>query len=171
MIDEQGWILRNCIIWHKPNAMPSSVKDRLSNTYEFIFHFVKSPDYYYDLDAIREPPKEENIACSQRGFTEEGNKEPYKINNPNRNRFNLISQRVQSNIQHFRQKGSGGHYDYGGLDSKEGSHSHPKGKNPGDTIRIHSLRRKSWMAEPGHKFTIKRYGLMNKEKSKEIFGK
>jgi DNA modification methylase len=56
LIDD-GWILRNDIIWRKPNAMPSSVKDRLTQTYEHIFHFVKNRRYYYDLDAIREPHK------------------------------------------------------------------------------------------------------------------
>lgn len=55
-LQEDGWILRNDIIWHKPNCMPSSVKDRLTNSYEHIFHFVKSRKYYYDLDAIREKP-------------------------------------------------------------------------------------------------------------------
>lgn len=55
MMDKDGWILRNSIIWNKPNHMPSSVKDRLGNGYEFIFHFVKSQKYYYNLDAIREP--------------------------------------------------------------------------------------------------------------------
>ncbi|MCR6691595.1 MAG: DNA methyltransferase [archaeon YNP-LCB-003-016] len=54
LIDD-GWILRNAIIWHKPNAMPCSVKDRLAQTYEYIFHFVKSRKYYYNLDNIREP--------------------------------------------------------------------------------------------------------------------
>lgn len=54
LIDD-GWTLRNDIIWHKPNNMPSSVKDRLTQTYEHIFHLVKSRKYYYDLDAIREP--------------------------------------------------------------------------------------------------------------------
>ena len=53
-MQEAGWILRNDIIWHKPNPMPSSVKDRLNTTYEHIFHFVQSKKYYYDLDAIRE---------------------------------------------------------------------------------------------------------------------
>jgi len=54
LIDD-GWILRNDIIWRKPNAMPSSVKDRLTTTYEHIFHFVKQRKYFYDLDAIRKP--------------------------------------------------------------------------------------------------------------------
>ncbi len=59
---KRGWILRNDIIWHKPNFQPSPVKDRLANTYEHIFHFVKNPKgYYYDLDSIREPHKIEKL--------------------------------------------------------------------------------------------------------------
>jgi len=58
---EDSWILRNEIIWHKPNAMPSSVKDRLTVTHEKIFHFVKQRKYYYNLDAIREPHKSSTI--------------------------------------------------------------------------------------------------------------
>lgn len=54
MIDN-GWILRNKIIWYKPNHQPSPVKDRLTNTYEEIFHFTKQRKYYYDLDSIRVP--------------------------------------------------------------------------------------------------------------------
>jgi DNA modification methylase len=56
-LQENGWILRNDIIWNKPNPMPSSVKDRLNTTYEHVFHFVKSRKYYYDLHAIREKNK------------------------------------------------------------------------------------------------------------------
>ncbi|MDA2912526.1 site-specific DNA-methyltransferase [Acidobacteriia bacterium AH_259_A11_L15] len=56
-LQENGWILRNDIIWYKPNGLPSSVKDRLANKYEHVFHFVKSRTYYYDLDAIRVPHK------------------------------------------------------------------------------------------------------------------
>lgn len=61
LIDEQGWILRNAGIWNKPNSMPSSTKDRLSNSYEFLFHFVKNikPQYYWNektgLMADRKP--------------------------------------------------------------------------------------------------------------------
>ena len=54
MIDD-GWILRNKIIWNKRNHMPSSVKDRLTNGYEIIYHFVKNRKYFYNLDAIRIP--------------------------------------------------------------------------------------------------------------------
>lgn len=45
----RGWRLRNKIIWHKPNAIPESVKDRFTNDYEEIFFFVKRRYYYFDL--------------------------------------------------------------------------------------------------------------------------
>lgn len=51
----RGWILRNKIIWHKKNAMPSSVTDRLSNKYEMVYFFTKDKKYYFDLDSIRIP--------------------------------------------------------------------------------------------------------------------
>lgn len=47
MIDN-GWICRNDIIWHKPNAMPESVKDRFTADYERIFFFVKNKKYYFE---------------------------------------------------------------------------------------------------------------------------
>lgn len=56
-LQNDGWTLRNDIIWYKPNGLPNSVKDRLTNKYEHVFHFVKSRRYYYDLDAIRVPHK------------------------------------------------------------------------------------------------------------------
>lgn len=52
---DAGWILRSDIIWQKPNAMPSSVKTRPTVDHEYVFFFTKSPDYYYNADAIREP--------------------------------------------------------------------------------------------------------------------
>jgi DNA modification methylase len=54
-LQRDGWILRNAIVWHKPNAMPESVRDRLSTRYEMIFLLVKQQRYFFDLDAIREP--------------------------------------------------------------------------------------------------------------------
>lgn len=53
----RGWILRNHIVWHKPNHMPSSIKDRLTCSWEHLFFFTKSQSYYFDLDSIRAPPK------------------------------------------------------------------------------------------------------------------
>lgn len=54
-LQDDGWILRNAIVWHKPNAMPESVTDRLSTRHELLFLFSKSRRYWFDLDAIREP--------------------------------------------------------------------------------------------------------------------
>lgn len=66
MIDA-GWILRNKIIWHKPNHMPESVTDRLTKLYEVVYHFVKSQKYFYDLDAIREPHKANSVERWKKG--------------------------------------------------------------------------------------------------------
>jgi len=52
-LQDDGWILRNDIIWAKPNAMPESVTDRLSTKHEHLFLFAKSPRYWFDLNPIR----------------------------------------------------------------------------------------------------------------------
>src|SRR5580693_6336903 len=56
-LQSDGWILRNAIIWHKPNAMPESVRDRLNCRHELVFLLAKSPTYWFDLDPIRVPHK------------------------------------------------------------------------------------------------------------------
>ena len=53
-----GWYLRQDIIWHKPNPMPESVKDRCTKAHEYIFLLSKSKKYYYDNEAIKEPAKD-----------------------------------------------------------------------------------------------------------------
>ena len=53
-LQDDGWILRNDIIWAKPNGMPESIIDRLSTKHEHLFMFSKSPRYWFDLDPIRE---------------------------------------------------------------------------------------------------------------------
>lgn len=53
-LQADGWYLRQDIIWHKPNPMPESVKDRCTKSHEYIFLLSKSPKYYFDSDAIRE---------------------------------------------------------------------------------------------------------------------
>jgi site-specific DNA-methyltransferase (cytosine-N4-specific) len=54
---ERGWLVRNDIIWAKPNGMPESVKDRFYKRHEHIFLLTKSENYYFDLDAVRDPHK------------------------------------------------------------------------------------------------------------------
>lgn len=50
-----GWRLRQDVIWHKPNPMPSSVRDRCTTAHEYLFMLAKSPRYFFDATAIREP--------------------------------------------------------------------------------------------------------------------
>lgn len=57
-LQANGWYLRQDIIWHKPNPMPESVKDRCTKSHEYIFLLSKSARYYFDQDAIREPASE-----------------------------------------------------------------------------------------------------------------
>jgi DNA modification methylase len=54
-LQADGWYLRQDIIWHKPNPMPESVKDRCTKAHEYIFLLSKSPKYYFDNEAIMEP--------------------------------------------------------------------------------------------------------------------
>ena len=53
-----GWYLRQDIIWHKPNPMPESVKDRCTKAHEYIFLLSKNKNYYYNNEAIKEPAKD-----------------------------------------------------------------------------------------------------------------
>lgn len=68
-LQADGWWLRQDIIWHKPNPMPESVRDRCTKAHEYVFLLTKSERYYYDADAVSEA-----VACV-RG---PGNKRPLK---------------------------------------------------------------------------------------------
>jgi len=76
-MQEHGWILRNDLIWHKPNAVPRPEGDRLRSTHEHFFHFVKKPKsgraaYYYDI-ANAEPRSADvvvvNVAPGEAGHS------------------------------------------------------------------------------------------------------
>ncbi|WP_461368895.1 DNA-methyltransferase [Candidatus Darwinibacter acetoxidans] len=56
-LQADGWYLRSDIIWHKPNPMPESVRDRPTKSHEHVFLLSKRPRYFYDADAIREKAK------------------------------------------------------------------------------------------------------------------
>ena len=108
----RGWILRNRVTWAKPNPMPQSVKDRLNDTTEAVFHFVKERDYWYDLDAIREEYSE--VSKSQ----------------------------IESNHKRkttHKWGDSPGNHERGGLhdpDKKLSDMYHSGGKNPGDVFEV-----------------------------------
>ena len=128
MID-QGWILRNKIIWYKPNGLPSSVKDRLTNKWEYVFFFVKSKKYFFNLDAIRKP-----------------------LVDPDRMLRGVSGNKSRLNIKHDLAVNRKGSY-------SDPLHTKPynsKGANPGDVIDTPAVRYKSWYSNPGHKFTHER---------------
>lgn len=101
-LQDDGWILRNAIIWHKPNAMPESVTDRLSGRYEHVFLFSKSARYWFDLGPIREP----HITADR-----------------------LIATRDYSQRPGSWASGSGGNHRSSG---REGVGRNDAGRNPGD---------------------------------------
>lgn len=55
---DDGWYLRDEIVWHKPNPMPESVTDRTTKAHEMVYLLAKSERYWYDADAIREPAQD-----------------------------------------------------------------------------------------------------------------
>lgn len=61
LMDNQGWILRNDVVWNKIKG-PDNSKDKLRNVHEYVFHFVKHhKDFHYDIDAIRSTPRSTRI--------------------------------------------------------------------------------------------------------------
>ncbi|KVP59309.1 DNA methyltransferase [Burkholderia ubonensis] len=63
-LQDAGWYLRQDIIWHKPNPMPESVRDRCTKAHEYLFLLSKSERYYFNADAIRTPYSGETKAQS-----------------------------------------------------------------------------------------------------------
>lgn len=112
-LSERGWLVRNKAVWSKTNGMPSSVRDRLSSTWEPLYFLVRSQKYHFDLDAIREPHRSSPRPVS-------ANRRTTKYGQPNR----LYAGRLagsNSGLLKARAEGRAGH---------------PKGKNPGDVFRL-----------------------------------
>jgi DNA modification methylase len=65
-----GWYLRQDIIWHKPNPMPESVKDRCTKAHEYIFLLSKSDKYHFDSTAIEEPIQDVTALRMLRGVSD-----------------------------------------------------------------------------------------------------
>ena len=61
-LQADGWVLRQEIIWHKPNPMPKPLKDRCTDSHEHLFLFAKSKSYYYDAEAIREEAEDRPLS-------------------------------------------------------------------------------------------------------------
>jgi len=130
MVDEQGWVFRNQIIWHKLNHMPSSAKDRFTNTYEPVFMLTKSDKYFFDLDAVRQPHKKVSLERALRAISSTHK----NIEVPGQSSQQTIN-RPRPHIKHdyaVRRLGSNVSYD----DPLHKRPLHPSGRNPGDLVQL-----------------------------------
>ncbi|HXA29430.1 MAG TPA: site-specific DNA-methyltransferase [Candidatus Angelobacter sp.] len=101
-----GWLLRNRVIWSKPNPTPTSVKDRLTAAHEHVYFLVRQRSYYFRLDPIREPHR----SAPARTLSRDGARPPGWSGPLGASRSNLARARLTV--------------------------GHPLGKNPGDVWRI-----------------------------------
>jgi DNA modification methylase len=107
---DRGWILRNDIVWAKPNGMPESCKDRFTKKHEYFFFMVKSEKYYFDLDAIRDPIKEVSLERYKYNFT---GTEGGGSNNLKGNKSHLIPQTKYQTIDIEKEHRQGMHQNRG----------------------------------------------------------
>lgn len=110
---DDGWFLRQTIIWHKPNAMPHSVEDRPLSDFEYVFLLSKSARYYYDYKALEEPftdarrgrdgntkPRARNVGGRTDGYTRPKGIDP-SANSGRRGRAVWSIPTVPSPLPHF----------------------------------------------------------------------
>lgn len=108
-LQDDGWTLRNEIIWSKTNAMPESVSDRLAGRHEHLFLLTKSSRYWFDLDAIREPHSEVSLNRAQPHRADPG--KSYRDGDP----YDGVAPAQTLRLDQM---------------------NHPKGRNPGDVWSI-----------------------------------
>ncbi|SDJ33789.1 DNA modification methylase [Halovenus aranensis] len=110
-LEDAGWIVRADCPWVKPNPMPHPVKDRLHEHKEFVFHLTPEPDYWFDLDAVREPHKESSLE--------------------RRGRYDYNTSGTAADAYPNEQNQDD---EYIGTEPEDALH--PNGKNPGDVFEI-----------------------------------
>lgn len=106
-----GWLVRNRLAWTKPNPLPSSAVDRLTQSWEFVYLLVRERHYFFDLDAIREPLANTDL--------------PRPRPTPDRRTCHGARDHGHSGLTRL---------------GREGLRGHPLGKNPGDAWRIAGAR-------------------------------
>lgn len=109
-----GWLLRRDIIWHKPNPMPESVKDRPTTAHEYIFLMSKKAQYYYDAESIKEPASPNTHARYARGRSD---RHKFVDGGPG-------NQTIAKTFSHMVKKPSG-------WDANPGGHKNLSGRYPG----------------------------------------
>lgn len=99
-LQEDGWVLRQDIIWSKPNPMPESVTDRCTKAHEYLFLLSKGPRYYFDHAAIKEPVAAATVARLSQDLEQQAgsNRVPGKTNGP--------MKAVRSKANTFKREGS-----------------------------------------------------------------
>lgn len=139
----RGWILRNRVIWFKgkdvddplddddggapaSNGMPTSVEDRLKNTYEVVFHFTKQQRYFYDLNAIREPLIHPEAVDGTRMFGGANKHDGYGTRTHSGNPYGRRNGTVPTGLENDETKGQPS-----GI-----AGASPLGRNPGDLWAI-----------------------------------
>lgn len=115
-LQDDGWILRNDIVWAKPNGMPESVTDRLASKHEYLFMFSRSRQYWFDLDAIREPHSEATVARLASGPVSIARRTPGETRDAH-----IYGAAAGSNLTPNGERHNNGH---------------ARGKNPGDVWTI-----------------------------------
>jgi len=114
-LQEDGWVSRQDVVWAKKNPMPSPVKDRFNVQKEYVFHLTPKPNYWFDLDSVREPHSDQTINEIKNAPTE---KQQQAIGSkgaaPERNDTP----------------------DDSDISFGNSLASHPNGKNPGDIIEV-----------------------------------
>lgn len=105
--DRLGFYLRSDIIWHKPNCMPESAKDRPAKAHEYLFLFSKSPRYYYNYAAVREP-----VAANDNGIVQHPNALSFAriVNEPERPGHSDSQHRITRGKGNSRSFRGGGAY-------------------------------------------------------------
>ncbi len=111
-LEADGWLIRNKVVWAKPNGMPASVRDRLSTRWEPMYLLTRSPHYFFDLDAIRIPP-----SSSLKRPAVSGSNTKYGNHDGKRPVWSGPAAGVNSGLDAMKARGVS---------------SHPLGKNPGD---------------------------------------
>lgn len=78
-LQSDGWIVRNAIVWHKPNAIPDPAPDRFSSRYEVVFLLVKNPQYYLDSTRVLEPLSQDRPIYRKNHY---GGNKPHTVQTP-----------------------------------------------------------------------------------------
>jgi len=137
-LQDDGWTLRNDVIWSKPNAMPESVTDRLACRYEHVFLFSKSRRYWFDLDPIREPLAHPDAADGTRIF---GGKQggDGKVGSSFRTAGGMPNAYGGSTWEQRKASGEASRHGLAGRSAAGGKGdmaTNPRGRNPGDVWTI-----------------------------------